>query len=286
MIPNPREADSTAPRRIELWHTPALSQAASLFERGHIDVTLSQSIPTRAGKLISLEQAELIVLMPNSERARSKLAMQAVSAALDRQGAPGIRGALDWIPPEVWKLQQLGPYPQGLHLASLTLQDQPELARSLWKPSGKEFTLRHSKRDDVLAAHLRTSIGLALGLKVKAAEKSKTPADWTLMRFPAPNADMVGMLDALDPQGRWMDWGTLSIQDPMRLSRFIERTKTVLVDSPSVIQVGLGLRQLRVKNYVNAPATLGLGVMDLVSITYDPSFKKSKAPKPSPSGGS
>lgn len=286
MIPNPLHTDSAGLPRIELWHTPAASQAASLFERGHIDVALTPDIPTRTGKVVSLEQAELIVLVPNSDRARSKQAMLAVSIALDRKGAPGIRPALDWIPAETWKLQSLGPYPQGLHPEQLTLEDQPSLARSLWKPSGKEFTLKHSKRDDALAAHLRTSIGLALGIRVHASEKSKGNPDWTLLRFPILNGDMAAMLDSLDPQGGWREWGRLAIQDPVRLSRFIERTRKVLVESPTLIPVGFGLKQLRVKNYVNPPAVLGIGVMDLGSISYDPSFRKSKAPKPSPAGGS
>jgi len=272
--------DALSIQRVELWHTPNLSQTRSLFDRGHLDLTLSTLTRAKTGQIRELPTTHLSGLVPVSNRAKNRWASLAVSSALDRSRLPALTPSLDWVPNVLWDLQGVGPYPSDAHLDTLSLNSRPSLAKALLKQAGgfsKEKPLRLSLEGDSsapLLVALQKQLSSALEIPVRILSSNskahREPADWVLQTWKTQTWSIEDYLEDITGDSSWNQWNEIPLSEPTRITKFLEKTKNALVENPKIIPLGFAHREVRVKNYVNPLAVLGTGELDFSLVSYDP----------------
>jgi hypothetical protein len=227
----------------------------------------------RAGKLFAGPTETLIALIPASERARNRWSSLAVSASLDRSSLPSLAPSLDWVSEKLWKLQGMGDYPVEARLDTLSLQARPALAKALLKQSGKfseksPIRIFADKDNASRLTQIQKQISSALGISVIQANR-KT-ADWILESFESSSWSLDLVLSKITGDRSWMEWGEIPLNDPRKLSLYLEKARGALIEKPVLIPVGFATQDLRIKAYLNPPPVLGTGEIDLARLSYDP----------------
>ncbi len=297
MVPNPRHDQPATVPRIELWHTPDPRQGRNLFDRGHLDLTLEPVPGAKSGKPLLIETQNLIALVPVSDRARKPLASLAVSSAIDRSTLPSIMGSVDWAPPLLWRLQQIGDPPLAPGLDSIRLVANPELARSRLQQAGGFSRNRPiiiaselpATADDALEAALQRQLRKTLEIPVQVidrAKKSSARADWVLKTWKRSSWSLEVYLEGITQDASWREWNEIPLADPRRGAMYVEKTRNALLEKAALIPLGFEISELRIKNYLNAPAVSPDGRVDLSSLSYDPKAlvrpRRSPPPKKNP----
>jgi hypothetical protein len=297
MVPNPVHDQPSTVTRIELWHTPDPKQARNLFDRGHLDLSLDPMPGARSGKPLILETQNLVALVPASDRARNPAASLAISTAIDRRSLPTLAGSVDWTPPLLWQLQQIGEPPISAGVDTVPLTGNAELARERLKQAGGFSKARPiiiasalpSSWDEALVAAIQRQLIKSLGIPVRMVNLkglAGTKPDWILRTWNRSAWSIEIQLEEITHDPSWREWNEIPLSDPRRTSLYVEKTRAALMERAQLIPLGFELAELRVKSYVITPGVAPDGRVELAGLSYDPAAlirpRRSPPPKKKP----
>ncbi len=258
--PNPeyRGYSRASFRELELWIIPGAQSAGELYSRNHLDVLLGPIQNVRADGVFTSDRPSLVSLRrTHGFEARCSIdCMTALSKGIDRSRFDRFRPADSWVPPELWKLQQLGPYPAE---AANALEVK---APSTLRLSGAR-TIRIGISSELAPADLQLLKPVAESLS-KSFERNWRVATSVrvLSESDLDSADLIlqlteahdGALDSFlsrvqgrPSAARWKAWSAHAPRSRERVQEFIEITRRDVINSGQIIPLGWGIHFRRMK---------------------------------------
>jgi hypothetical protein len=260
---NPEFSDARTPefRELELWVVPGGIAAANLYSRNHLDVLLGPILDPSADGVFTESRPSLVWLQraPGFATKCPSECMKTLSRAIDRNQLRRLRPANSWVPPELWRLQQLGPYP-----LEATVPAAPPSSKLHYEGprtlrigiASENLTLADvellKESAESVSKSLRKTLGINSSVRIL---RGRDLGDSELILHLADAHD--GALDSflihVDERKSAPPWKSWSHQAPRsreRLEEFTRISRRELVESPQLIPLGWGLQFRRMKPYV------------------------------------
>ena len=263
---NPGFGEGRRFREIELWHIPGARTAADLYARNHLDFLLGpiEEIGAEGVRQTARPSVVALVRAPSLDSRCPAACMRAISNAIDRSRLARLRPADSLVPPELWRAQQLGEFPEAARVRADSAAKPSKLAPRIPPLTIGVDSENLAPGDHSLLMEVARSAAESLRRRLRVPvrilasgqiESAGLVLQLTEARSPALDTFLIAVTGERW-ETEWQKWNQLPVRSPERREKFAALAARITTEEAAVIPLGWGLDWTRTKSTLSGPPPL------------------------------